>query len=434
MSLISKFADFLDASPTPYHACSNLVTLFEAAGFERLDESVRWQLQPGNRYFYTRGDSSIAAFVYGHRPLAETGVRIVGAHTDSPCLKVKPNADRVYKGYHQLGVAVYGGALLNPWFDRDLSIAGRVTYLNKDGDFAAALVNFARPIAVIPSLAIHLDRTVNEGRPVNPQTQMNAILQQGDGQKVFRSILLDEVLRHDEDAVDILDFNLSFFDTQPSARVGFDHQFFAGARLDNLASCFLGASAILQANPAVTSILICHDHEEIGSLTDLGAQGPMLGELIDRLTKAGDAEDRQRVMRRSVMLSVDNAHGVHPNFADKHDDKHGPLLNAGPVLKYDASQSYATGSDTAALVRWLARAVGDQAEIPLQSFIIRADMRCGSTIGPITSAETGVRAVDIGIPTFAMHSVRELAGVSDLEQMEALLVRFMCVTEIPLSR
>ncbi|WP_018415923.1 M18 family aminopeptidase [Teredinibacter turnerae] len=431
MSLTRKFADFLDASPTPYHACANLSLLFAAEGFTRLDENTRWQLEPGKKYFFTRGDSSFAAFVVGERPLEETGVRIIGAHTDSPCLKIKPNADKVTKGYHQLGVAVYGGALLAPWFDRDLSIAGRVTYLDGDGALKAALVNFGRAIALIPSLAIHLDRSANEGRAINPQTQMNAILQHAPADARFADILLNELQQAHPEAVEVLDYNLSFYDTQPSATVGLKDELFVGARLDNLASCFLGAEAMLNANTDVTSILICNDHEEIGSNTDLGAQGPMLGELIDRLV-SGDAQSRQLTLRRSLMLSVDNAHGVHPNFADKHDDKHGPLLNAGPVVKFDANQSYATGADTAAVVRWLARAVEGREAIPLQSFIMRADMRCGSTIGPITSAEIGVRAVDLGIPTFGMHSIRETAGVSDLEQMASLLTRFVSVTDISL--
>lgn len=429
MSVVSGFCDFLNASPTPYHATKNLCQMFTAAGFGRLDEKQRWNLKAKGKYFFTRGDASFVAFVLGESAIEDTGIRVIGAHTDSPCLKVKPNADVVYKGFHQLGVAVYGGALLAPWFDRDLSIAGQVAYLTEAGGFAKALVNFERPIAVIPSLAIHLDRAANEGRAINPQKQMNAILQVGNDQASFKAILLEELQKQHSHAAKILDFNLSFYDTQPASQIGINANFFAGARLDNLLSCYLAASAMQQAGTEVTSVLICNDHEEIGSQTEIGAQGPLLSELIDRLVR--EPEGRQLTLRNSVMFSVDNAHGIHPNFSDKHDDKHGPVLNAGPVLKYDANQSYATSAETASLVRWLAQARDDQGVIPLQEYITRADMRCGSTIGPLTAAKTGIRAVDIGIPTFAMHSIRELAGVKDIDAMERLLARFVCVTEIP---
>jgi len=421
--------DFIAASPTPFHAALSLRSLLVTAGFTELDELERWDLTLGGRYFVVRGGSSILAFVKGQGEPQETGIRIIGAHTDSPCLKVKPVPEINVKGYWQLGIEVYGGALLNPWFDRDLSIAGKVSYLTKSGGLKAALIDFKKPVACIPSLAIHLDREANQNRSVNPQTDMNAVVYQADDNVSFRSLLLS--MLEDADAEEVLDYNLSFYDTQSPAVIGLKDEFIASARLDNLLSCYLGLQALINASDEHTSVLICNDHEEVGSNTDVGAQGPLLDEVIDRLLPSG--EQRQMALRRSLMFSVDNAHGVHPNYVKKHDDKHGPLLNCGPVVKFDANQSYATSSSTSALVRWLAKATEDRAEIPLQTYVTRADMRCGSTIGPLTAAGVGVTTVDIGVPTFAMHSVRELAGERDLSLMQELLVRFLSRASLPVA-
>jgi Aspartyl aminopeptidase len=415
--------EFLAKSPTPFHATATLADLLLAQGFSQLSEHDSWSLKPGRRYFCVRGQSALIAFIYGEKPLLETGIHLIGAHTDSPCLKVKPQPEKLREGYLQLGVDVYGGALLNPWFDRDLSIAGRVDYTDEKGLLKQALIDFAVPIAVIPSLAIHLDREANSGRAVNPQTQMSAIIGQSDKAQSWRETLLLQLQLQDPSAIEILDYNLSFYDVQPPSLVGLQREFVASARLDNLLSCYLGAAALVKAGSGETSLLICNDHEEIGSRTELGAQGPLLNDVLQRILP--DADTRLRVLRKSMMLSVDNAHGIHPNFADKHDSNHGPRLNAGPVLKFDANQSYATNSSSAAKLRYLAKGEGGTEEIPLQSFVMRADMRCGSTIGPITAALTGVETVDLGVPTFAMHSIRELAGSKDITHLELLLSRFL---------
>lgn len=428
VSLIPELLKFLEQSPTPYHAARSLATMLSNAGFLRLDERESWDLVPGGRYYVIRGGSSIIAFVNGINPIADTGLRVIGAHTDSPCLKVKPQPDIHQKTYCQLGVEVYGGALLNPWFDRDLSVAGIVSYIDKQGGLQSKLIDFSRAIACVPNLAIHLDREANQNRSVNPQTDMNAIISIGAGKASFRDMLLDEL--GEEQALEVLDYSLSFYDTQRPSVVGIHGEFIASARLDNLLSCFLGAKALIQASEAHTSVLICNDHEEVGSNTDIGAQGPLLTEVIDRLTLGG--ENRQLAMRRSVMLSVDNAHGVHPNYSAKHDEQHGPLLNRGPVIKFDANQSYATSSASASLVRWLAQADNNALDIPLQTYATRADMRCGSTIGPLTASAVGIMAVDIGVPTFAMHSIRELAGSKDVAYMNAILSRFVVLDELPL--
>lgn len=423
--------DFLHASPTPFHATTQMAHQLQQAGFIALHEGDAWQLESGQRYFVTRNDSSIIAFVYGKRPLLETGIRMVGAHTDSPCLKVKPQPELNRRGYFQLGVEVYGGALLAPWFDRDLSLAGRVSYRDGSHTIRSVLVNFVDPVATIPSLAIHLDREVNRNRSINAQKDIVPLLLQlneKDAQTPdFRALLLAHIQREypQLDAAQVLDYEISLYDTQAPALVGWQQDFIASARLDNLLSCYIGLQALLQSDPEVTSLLICTDHEEIGSTSTCGARGPMLQQFLERLVP--DTDTRVRVLDRSLMVSADNAHGIHPNFSDRHDENHGPLLNRGPVIKVNANQRYATNSETSAIFRVLC----DQAQVPVQSFVSRTDMECGSTIGPLTAAEVGVKTLDVGVPTFAMHSIRELAGSLDAWYLYRVLSGFYRYAKAP---
>ncbi len=419
--------DYLQRSPTPFHATRELADRLSQAGFETLNESQPWQLQAGGRYLVTRNDSSIIAFVLPRSgSLATTGLRMVGAHTDSPCLKVKPNPERVEQGYFQLGVEVYGGALLNPWFDRDLSLAGRVSYLDSNGLLQHTLIDFVDPVAVVPSLAIHLDREANQKREINPQTMLPLLLSIADPesqqQPDLRQLLLDRIQSQQHDAMEVLDYELFCYDTQPPAMIGLQQQFIAAARLDNLLSCYVGLQGLLHALQSDDCdqgmVLICNDHEEVGSQSAAGADGPFLEQVLERI--APQVEDRQRMLAQSVMISADNAHGIHPNFADKHDANHGPMLNAGPVIKINANQRYATNSVTSALFRQLAKAE----EVPVQAFTVRSDMGCGSTIGPLTAAKIGVPTLDIGVPTFGMHSIRELAGSEDAFSLMKVLRRF----------
>ncbi len=420
-SLLQDLLTFLRLSPTPYHAVANMAASLTHAGFTRLDEREPWQLEPGKAYFFTRRDASILAFRYGTQPLGSSGIRMLGAHTDSPCLKIKPRPERVSQGYWQLGVEVYGGALLSPWFDRDLSIAGRVAVATHTGQIRHELINFARPIAVIPSLAIHLDRTVNEQRSINPHEEMRPVLLQEGGNANFRQVLREELTRtgHCTDVTEVLEYDLHLYDTQPPALTGLHEEFISSARLDNLLSCYLGLQALLQADGGESCLLLLTDHEEVGSQSDIGARSNLLNACLTRWL--GGGELRYQTLANSMFVSVDNAHGIHPNYPRKHDENHGPLLNAGPVLKVDANQGYATSSETAALIRLWAQ----QAGVSLQVFVTRADMRCGSTIGPMTAAQTGVRSLDIGLPTFAMHSIRELAGSADPAAMLALLNQYL---------
>lgn len=415
--------DFLKASPTPFHATENIARQLTEAGFTQLREGDAWNLQPGERYWLTRNDSSIIGFVYGRRPMLETGIRMVGAHTDSPCLKVKPKPEFTRHRYVQLGVEVYGGMLMAPWFDRDLSLAGRVSFRDENERIASALVDFAAPIAIVPSLAIHLDREANRQRSINPQKELPPILLQlDDGEKApdFRRLLHDQLLRQHPQLkiAEVLDYEISLYDTQPPALVGLQQNFIASARLDNLLSCYVGLRSLLEADTDYTSLLVCNDHEEVGSASACGAKGPMLQQFLERLMP--EADQRIRVLDRSLMVSADNAHGVHPNFADRHDDTHGPVLNAGPVIKVNANQRYATNSETSAWFRDLCR----RASVPVQAFVSRADMECGTTIGPITASEVGVKTLDVGVPTFAMHSIRELAGTLDACYLYRVLKQF----------
>nr|WP_274377606.1 M18 family aminopeptidase [Marinagarivorans algicola] len=420
-SFNNEMLDFISRSPTPYHAVINVRKMLDAGGFVELKEAQSWQLQPKGRYYIVRRDSSLIAFVQGSQPMGESGIRILGAHTDSPCLKVKPNPDINKQGYQQLGVAVYGGALLAPWFDRDLSLAGRVSVINAEQQLEHHIIDIRRPIAVIPSLAIHLDRTVNESRSINPHEQMPPLVWQlGEGApENFTAWLKGYMQAQGVNATQIMDFDLSFYDVQAGSTLGINNEFIACARLDNLLSCFLTVHSLLQANSDRTSLVVLNDHEEVGSGSTAGAAGNFLTATLDRLIT--DSSERHQAEANSLMMSVDNAHGIHPNFATKHDANLGPQLNAGPVLKFDVNQSYASQSDLSSRVRVLAKQVG----VPLQSFMIRADMRCGSTIGPITAAATGIETLDIGVPTFAMHSIRELAGSKDSEALAKLLTAFL---------
>jgi len=409
---IEGLLKFIQASPTPYHAVAAMREMLDAEGFRQLRESESWETSTPGRYYVTRNDSSLIAFSLTS-DLADNGLRMVGAHTDSPCLKVKPNPEIVKTRYFQLGVEIYGGVLLSPWFDRDLSLAGRVSYLDKQQHVHSALIDFEHAIAVIPSLAIHLDPEVNENRSINKQTHMPPVLMKlpedekhKEATPDFRELLLTLLVKQNPEinAEKVLEYELAFYDVQPPAVIGLHQDFVAGARLDNLLSCYTGLISLFKAGERSNCMLICNDHEEVGSVSTSGAAGSFLRSVLQRLTAT--PERLARSVDRSMLISADNAHGVHPNFSDKHDDNHGPVLNQGPVIKINANQRYATNSETGAIFRNLC----DQADVPVQSFVVRSDMGCGSTIGPLTAAAIGIKTIDVGVPTFAMHSIRELAG------------------------
>lgn len=420
MAETTALLKFLGEAVTPFHAVEAMAKRLVAAGFIEVEQFEGASMSPGQGYFTSRQGSSLIAVRAG-RDAPAAGLRLVGTHTDSPNLSIKPNPVKGREGCVQLGVDVYGGALLNPWFDRDLGIAGRVTLLTSDGELVSQLFDTRRPVAVVPSLAIHLDREANTQRSVNANKDVVPLVMLGDPQEFdFRQWLAVSLAEGDRrwEGARVLDYELSLYDTQQAGVVGIDESFVTSARLDNLLSCYAGMMALINTDDCEWSALVATDHEEVGSASTIGAQGPML---MDALTGiAPDAVANQQLRSRSWLLSVDNAHAVHPNYVDRHDDQHMPKLGSGPVIKVNRNQRYATNSEGAARLRLVAERAG----VSVQSFVMRSDLACGSTIGPITAAETGIATTDIGVPTLGMHSVRELACVADIPQVISLIEAF----------
>ncbi len=421
--LIAYIAD----SPTPWHCVAETVRRLEAAGYRALDERERWTVAPGDKVYVVRGGSSILALELGGAPPAQAGFRLIGAHTDSPNLRVKPRGQTTNHGVHQLAVETYGGVLLHTWLDRDLSIAGRVM-LRTGAGIAPALVRFDRPMARVASLAIHLDRTVNEeGLKLNAQNHMAPLLALASGGDLRLNDLLAEAAGASADAV--LGYDLCLYDVVPPARGGARGELIFAPRLDNQASCHAALSALLsaKAGSSATRGIALYDHEECGSTSAQGATSPFLGDVLERIARATDegGDAPARAMARSFLISADMAHGVHPNYADKHEPGHRPMLGAGPVLKSNSNQRYATdGEGWARFASWCARA-----DVTPQHFVTRSDLACGSTIGPLSAARLGVRTVDIGNPMLSMHSCREMAAAADVAPMIAVMRAFFESTD-----
>ena len=406
---------FLNASPTPFHATTNMSAMFSNAGFTKLDEVQKWELEEGGKYFVTRNDSSIIAFTY---PKKEKNYVMVGAHTDSPNLKLKPNPVIKEHGIVKFGVEPYGGLLLTPWFDRDLSLAGRVTYLDMQGELQDILIDVKKSIATIPSLAIHLDDKANKDKTVNKQTDISPILTV-DEEFEFENFLRWQLNRLGHpDVKEIYASELSFYDMQSASYVGLRDDFIASARLDNLLSCYVGMLSICSVDAEKPMLFIASDHEEVGSESTSGAGGSFLENTLKRMFN--DYDEFMQMSRSSIMISADNAHAIHPNFPSKHDAKHAPHLNKGVVIKVNANQRYASNSTTIAKFLHTASTLGEKT----QQFVTRSDMGCGSTIGPITATRIGIETIDIGLPTLGMHSIRELAGSDDAHSLYKILVNF----------
>ena len=405
---------FLDASPTPFHATLNMSMMFENAGFAKLLEEEKWELKEGGKYYVTRNDSSIIAFTY---PKAKN-YTMVGSHTDSPNLKLKPNPVIKEHGVVKFGVEPYGGLLLNPWFDRDLSLAGRVSYLDSQNVLQDTLINVEKSIAIIPSLAIHLDDKANKDRTVNKQTDISPILTTND------DFELDEFLKWQLSKLDILDVKelyaneLSFYDTQKASYVGLHDDFIASARVDNLLSCYVGMLSICSVEADKPMLFIASDHEEVGSESTSGASGSFLENTLRRMYS--DYDEYMQMIRTSILISADNAHAIHPNYSSKHDKEHAPHINNGSVIKVNANQRYASNSKTISRFMNVASALNE----PIQQFVTRSDMGCGSTIGPLTATRLGIDTLDVGLPTFAMHSIRELCGSDDAHSLYKIIVGF----------
>ena len=412
---------FIDASPSPWHAVASVEQRLLTQGFTRLDEGDRWTLAAGRRHYVLRGGASLIAFVLGSGSLAETGYRIVGAHTDSPGLRLKPRAALAGDGLQRLGVEVYGGPILATFADRDLSLAGRVVMRTAAGP-QARLLRFDQPLLRLPNLAIHMNREVNEqGLKFNKQTELPLILgQSGDGDEAdagLRKLLAGAV---QGDAADLLSWELVAYDVQGGCLWGANQEFIASRQLDNLASCHAAIAALTATgDPAATCITALFDHEEVGSESAAGAGGSFVGDVIARLgLQAGlDGEDSRRALARSYFISADMAHAYQPNFPAAYEPDHKVQVNGGPVIKTNANQRYATQAETAARFMGFCETAG----VPFQQYSHRSDLGCGSTIGPIVAARLGLASVDVGSPMWAMHSVRESAGALDPALMIAAL-------------
>ena len=424
MNPLDDLFAFLFASPTPYHAVLCATSRLEQAGFRPLAERDAWSDLGAGRYYVENEGSALVAFVVPEAPVQ--GFRIIGAHTDSPNLRLKPKAEYVKEGYRQLGVEVYGGALLNSWLDRDLALAGRAVLRGSSG-FETRLVRLERPRLRVPQLAIHLDRDVTDkGLLLNKQEHLAPVLGlESAGEAELRVLVADAL---GATLADVLHLDLMLFDTLPPAKGGAHDERLFSARLDNLASCHASLHALITAAHdaeagGLAPVVALFDHEEVGSQSVTGAESHFLPRVLERISRRGGRsyDDHARTLASSLCLSADMAHAVHPNYESRHEPRHKPRLNGGPVLKVNAQQRYATSARTATIVEELCR----KNDIPLQHYVNRTDLPCGSTIGPITSTLLGVPTADVGNPMLSMHSCREMAGTEDPSSMERLLRAFL---------
>jgi aspartyl aminopeptidase len=420
--------DYIERSPSPFHAVEETARRLREAGFRELREADAWQLAPGDRFFITRDGGSIAAFEIGTDAPEDAGFRLIGAHTDSPTLRVKPQPEVVRESYRQMAVEVYGGALYSTWLDRDLAIAGRVV-VKGDAGIQSHLLSMHELVLRIPNLAIHLNRGVNDSLVLNAQQHLVPVVGLGDRAGYSLRELLARALERrgvGVTAESVLGWDLSLHTLEAPRLAGMNEEFLFAPRLDNLAGCHSALSAMLRTvgpRPATRGVVL-FDHEEVGSQSARGASSLMLRALLTRILEVfGPASESRlaRAVARSYLVSSDMAHGVHPNYSDKHEPNHRPILGQGPVIKSNSNQGYSTDGETWALFEWLAQ----KAESPVQRFVVRSDLGCGSTIGPISAARLGIRTVDVGNPMLSMHSAREMAAAADVDPMIRVLAAFM---------
>ncbi|MBX2802461.1 MAG: M18 family aminopeptidase [Myxococcales bacterium] len=426
-AIVDRFVSFLDASPTPHHAVATVASHLGARGFEAVRVADPPRQLPAGFRGYVRDEGSIFAFVVGNKPVVDAGFRVIAAHTDSPNLRVKPQPLQRSHGYVRLGVEVYGGVQVATWVDRDLGMAG-VVHVKAGDSITSHLVDVRRPVARVPTLAIHLNRTVNsEGLKLNNQTQLPAVfaLCDDDDGDPLRALLAAEVGCAPDD---VTTWDLSLFDLATPTVGGANGEFVFSARLDNLGSCHAALEALTTAiddGPVDhTTVVAMFDHEEIGSRTQRGAAGRALEHVMRTIMTNAVPQGPgtlSRALAHSFVISADMAHAVHPGFSDKSDAEHAPRMGAGPAIKLNVNQRYTSEGSTSAMFAMLC----EEAEVPVQWFTTRADMACGSTVGPLLAAGLGVRAVDVGNPMLSMHSVREQCGSQDHGWMAAAMRRFL---------
>jgi len=415
LNFAKELIDFLYDSPTAFHAVKNIKDSLENSNFKELKEEDKWNLEKGRKYYTTKNGSALIAFTVGEGEIEEQGFKIIGAHTDSPTFRVKPNSEIISENnYMKLNTEIYGGLIRSTWMDRPLSLAGRVALkgenlLNPE----LRLVNIKKPILIIPSLAIHMNREANSGGELNPQKDTLPLLamvtEELEKDNALLNILAEELKVNRED---IIDFDLFLYEFEKGCIVGLKDEFISSSRLDDLQMVHAGIEALKEA-PITQGInvMVCFDNEEVGSATKQGADSDMLANILERIAicLGKGREDFFRALSKSFIISADNAHAVHPNRPEKADPTSKPIVNKGPVIKINANCAYTSDSDSSAVYEAICKKVG----IPVQKFVNRSDSRGGSTIGPISSTHLNIRSVDIGNPTLAMHSVREFAGVKD---------------------
>ena len=441
-----EFLTYINSTPTPFHLVTESARRLQAAGFQELSESESWhgQLVPGGKYFYSRNVSTIVAFTVGHQyDKGTSGFKVVGAHSDSPVLKLKPVTQKSKSNFIQVAVECYGGGLWHTWFDRELTLAGSVIVETASG-YERRLVHIQKPILRVPSLCIHLQSAAErEGFAPNKETHLQPILAlveselngvEGadngvEGADTRHAPLLLQLLAEElkVEPSAIKDLELSLCDAVPGQIWGARDEFISSPRIDNQVHCYAALTALLAHSTALAtdadiSVIVCFDHEECGSQSAVGAGGPIMQEAILRTSLAlgANQEEQMIAIRKSFLISADVAHALHPNYSSKHDDNHQPALNKGMVIKTNDNQRYATNSETGFFVRQMARHAG----VPVQEFMVRNDCPCGTTIGPIIAGNTGLRTCDVGIPSLSMHSIRETIGVQDVSTCLGLFACF----------
>lgn len=413
--LALELIDFLYDSPSACHGVKATQKILDENGFIEIKEADKWDLQAKGKYYVIKNDSALIAFEVGTGDIEETGFRIIGAHTDVPGFRIKPNPQMISEGkYVKLNTEVYGGPILHTWFDRPLSIAGKVSLKGASPlKPETRLVNINKPLLIIPSLAIHMNREVNEGFKINKQVDtlplLGLINDKLEKEDYLMNILAEELQVNKED---ILNFELGLYEYEKGMLIGMNEELISSGRFDDLWMVYAGIRALVDSREnEATKVMICIDNEEIGSLTAEGADSTLLNNILERIT-LGLGKDREgyyRTLANSIMISADLAHAVHPNLGDKHDPTNRPVLEGGPVLKIAASGSYSTDSFNGAVFAGVCEAAG----VPFQKFVNRSDVRGGTTIGPVTAANLTIPVIDMGAPVLGMHSIRELASVKD---------------------
>lgn len=422
----SSLLKFLDNSPCNFFAVDTIRKELNANGFTELSLSEKWDLKKGGKYYTTKNDSAIFAFTVGSAPMAESGIKIITAHSDSPCFRIKPNpVIKSENGIVKLNTEVYGGPILYTWFDRPLSVAGRVILRGKDALHPVTkLLRINRPILIIPHLAIHFNRAVNEGNPLSKQKDMLPIIARVTDAAEANNMLINLIASElNVNATDILDFDLMLYDCEKASFVGLNNEFVSSGRIDDLSMAHAAITAVIEGTDSTaTKVAAIFDNEETGSGTKQGAASPVLANILVRINEAfgGSESDFIRAISKSFMVSADNAHAFHPNYAEKYDPTNHPFLGGGPVIKINANCKYMTDAHSAAIFRSLCEEAGS----PYQYFVNHSDVAGGSTLGNILTSQIDIEGVDVGNPILAMHSVRETGSAEDHNNMVKTFISF----------